>query len=272
MINPRKCLIGFYFVIFIIILSATISAERLPIVAGDYNEWGTILNEFLNVSIEENGTLREDAVNTSTILDGTIIEADLSDTINLTLGEKITFTLGGIIDNIVNGWIRIVGGLNVTNDTIIGGDLNVTGNITANYFIGDGSELTNVPGSVSVINFTSSSYNGNVTNGSLTGYEAANNICDSEFSGAHTCTQHEISSYIAFAGAASLSASQISWVIAGGAKYAPADHPVNDCDGFTNEGTGATDPLGSFWSFNNINGGKGIAGNCGLSYPLACCK
>jgi hypothetical protein len=189
-----------------------------------------------------------------------ITDEDISDTTNLTLGEKITFALGGMIDNIIAGWVRITG------------NLNVTGNVTANYFIGDGSQLTNVPGGVSVINFTGSDYDGNVTNGSLTGYDAANNICNVEFSGAHMCTQHEVSSYIASVGAASLPASQISWVIAGGPKYAPADHPVNDCDGLTNSGTGATDPLGSFWSFNNINGGKGIAGNCGMSYPLACCR
>ena len=43
---------------------------------------------------------------------------------NLTLGEKITFAFGEIIDNIVNGWITITG------------NLNVTGNITAeNVFI-----------------------------------------------------------------------------------------------------------------------------------------
>jgi hypothetical protein len=197
---------------------------------------------------------------------GDITDDDISDSTNLTLGQKITFAFEEAIDNIIDGWIRITGGLNVTENVEVGG------NVTANYFIGDGSQLTNIPGSVSVINFTNSDYDGNVTNGSLTGYEAANNICDSEFSGAHMCTQHEVSSYIALVGAASLSVSQISWVIAGGAKYAPADHPVNDCSGFTNDGTGATDPLGSFWSFNNINGGKGIAGNCGLSYPLACCK
>ncbi|KKK59692.1 hypothetical protein LCGC14_3031850, partial [marine sediment metagenome] len=43
---------------------------------------------------------------------------------NLILGEKITFTLGEIIDNIVDGWITITG------------NLNVTGNVTAeNVFL-----------------------------------------------------------------------------------------------------------------------------------------
>ncbi len=46
---------------------------------------------------------------------------------NLTLGQKITFTLGEIIDNIVDGWIRITG------------NLNVTGNATFNERVGIGT-------------------------------------------------------------------------------------------------------------------------------------
>ncbi len=44
---------------------------------------------------------------------------------NLTLGQKITFKFGEMIDNIVDGWLRITGNLNVT------GSINVTGNISA---------------------------------------------------------------------------------------------------------------------------------------------
>jgi len=43
---------------------------------------------------------------------------------NLTLSEKITFSLGEIIDNVVDGWMAITGSLSVS------GDLNVTGNVT----------------------------------------------------------------------------------------------------------------------------------------------
>ncbi|MBU4116322.1 MAG: hypothetical protein KKG94_01110, partial [Nanoarchaeota archaeon] len=59
---------------------------------------------------------------------------------NLTITQKITFAFGEIIDNIVDGWIRVTGNLNVTGN--IQAD-----NVTANYFIGDGSYLTNVNGS-----------------------------------------------------------------------------------------------------------------------------
>jgi len=55
---------------------------------------------------------------------------DVNITGNLTLGEKISFTLGGVIDNLVNGWIRITGGLNVTDNIEVGG------NVTADWFNG----------------------------------------------------------------------------------------------------------------------------------------
>lgn len=53
---------------------------------------------------------------------------------NLTLGQKITFALGEIIDNIVDGWIKITGNLNVTNSATIGENLNVTENFTVENF------------------------------------------------------------------------------------------------------------------------------------------
>jgi hypothetical protein len=65
---------------------------------------------------------------------GDISDEDISDSTNLTLGEKITFAFNEVIDNIVDGWITITGGLNVTE------------NVTANYFIGDGSLLTGISG------------------------------------------------------------------------------------------------------------------------------
>jgi len=43
---------------------------------------------------------------------------------NLTLTQKITFSLGEIIDNIADGWIGVIGSLQVS------GDISVTGNIT----------------------------------------------------------------------------------------------------------------------------------------------
>ncbi|MBW1666975.1 MAG: hypothetical protein JRJ66_02760 [Deltaproteobacteria bacterium] len=62
---------------------------------------------------------------------------------NITLGDKITFALGELIDNIVDGWLRITGNLNVTESII------AEKNITAEYFIGSGKYLTDVSGEVS---------------------------------------------------------------------------------------------------------------------------
>lgn len=58
---------------------------------------------------------------------------------NLTIWDTITFRLGEMIDNLIDGWIRITGNLNVT------GDLNVEGGVNATTFngtyYGDGSNL-----------------------------------------------------------------------------------------------------------------------------------
>ena len=153
MILRNKHLMGFYLILFIIMLSATVSASRLPTVDGDDDAWGTILNDFLNVSHNESGELRNDTVSTLQIVNGTITDVDISDTTNLTLGEKITFTLGEIIDNIVDGWITITGGLNVTQNlnvvgnATISGNLTVSQNVTADWFKGNlnWSDVQNAP-------------------------------------------------------------------------------------------------------------------------------
>ena len=51
----------------------------------------------------------------------TITDTSITTPGNLTLGEKITFALGEIIDNIVDSWIRITGNLNVTGNATITG-------------------------------------------------------------------------------------------------------------------------------------------------------
>ncbi len=61
---------------------------------------------------------------------------------NLSIMDKITFRLGEWIDNLVDGWLTITG------------NLNVTGNITADYFLGNGSQLTGITGGNSSWNQT----------------------------------------------------------------------------------------------------------------------
>ncbi len=59
------------------------------------------------------------------------IDADLQVNGNQTLGQKIVFAFGEIIDNIVDGWIKITGNLNVI------GDVNITGNFLGNQYYGE---------------------------------------------------------------------------------------------------------------------------------------
>lgn len=145
--NSSPLLSCSFLIIFVLISSTTVFAAGLPTVGEDTDTWGTILNNYLievaglnatelNETMVNGTNIYSSSINTTHILDSTILDADISDIINLTLGEKITFTLGEVIDNIVNGWIRVNGSLNVTQ------------NVTAQYFIGNGSQLTDVSSSV----------------------------------------------------------------------------------------------------------------------------
>ena len=110
-------------IIFITLGLGIVLAARMPVVNGDPNTWGTVLNTYLNISHNDSGQLRNNTVASLQIINETIVDDDISDITNLTLGEKITFTLGGIIDNIVNGWITMTGGLNVIGHTNLSGNL-----------------------------------------------------------------------------------------------------------------------------------------------------
>ncbi|MGK0209409.1 MAG: cytoskeletal protein CcmA (bactofilin family) [Patescibacteria group bacterium] len=97
-------------------------------------------------------TITSDNITTNNIIpkDGENVTIDG----NLTLSEKITFSLGEIIDNIVDGWIRITGSLQVDGDVNVTGSLNVSENITTEYYFGDGSQLTGMETVFSITNST----------------------------------------------------------------------------------------------------------------------
>ena len=96
-------------------------------------------------------------------------QENINATGNFSLGQKIVFTLGEIIDNIVDGWITITGGLNVTqNLNVVGnatieGNLSVTGNASADWFKGNlnWSDVQNAPTSdwLSTYNTTYAGFN-----------------------------------------------------------------------------------------------------------------
>jgi len=118
---------------------------------------------------------------------------------------------------------------------------------------------------------TANNYNGNIINGSLTGYDAGNAICNKEFEGSHMCVQAEIINTVYASNISAITDwTGTAWINAGGAKYAPADIPVNDCNGWRH-GTAGT-YLGNFWIFEKPNGGVGAVVNCGSLKPLSCCR
>jgi len=107
--------------VFVLALSL-VSASRLPTVAGDSDSWGTILNDYLNVSHNATGELNDNVVSCSQIVDGAITFSDL-DSSDITL-EDFTNDAnyldkddGGIIDGdvVINGDLSLIGGyLNAT--------------------------------------------------------------------------------------------------------------------------------------------------------------
>ena len=135
------------------------------------------------------------------------------------------------------------------------------GNITINYTFMDVKDLS----FISPINLTSGTYDGNITSGSLKGYEAANDICDSEFSGSHLCTTYEVLNVIKSQNISYFSTITDAWIANGPPGYT-AD--ANDCLGYTSDDN--TD-LGAFWAFDEDGGGIGWLTNCANAKYLACC-
>jgi len=77
-------------------------ASRLPTVGGDNNAWGTIMNEFLGVSLDGDGNITASKINTTHILDSSIVDADISNTTDLTLNFLMTATGLGTNSTIIS--------------------------------------------------------------------------------------------------------------------------------------------------------------------------
>ena len=89
-------------------------------------------------NITGNLTVGESFADVLTIVTGRLNISDGSITLagNLTLAEKITFSLGSIIDNLVNGFLRISSGLNVTGNVSIAQDTLFVDNTSGRVGIG----------------------------------------------------------------------------------------------------------------------------------------
>ena len=114
-----------------------------------------------------------------------------------------------------------------------------------------------------IVGFTSGTYDGNISNGSLIGYNAANAICATEIPGSHFCLKSEVLKGIAN-GNASITGTY--WFQNGPPGFtANAD----DCVGWTsNDNTF----LGPFWNWDvNAQAGAGRLTNCAQLKQLMCC-
>jgi len=80
------------------------------------------LTEFLNAPLNYTNLVLTNQSNTFT--------EDQTIQGNLTIRDKLIFELGEIIDNLVDGWIKITGSLLVSEDVNIEGNLDVAGNIS----------------------------------------------------------------------------------------------------------------------------------------------
>jgi hypothetical protein len=155
------------------------------------------------------------------------------------------------------------------NELNVIGNVNATGTIYANSFIGDGSGLTGIVGGGGArsyfLNKTIATYDGD----DLGNYTAVKNACASEFLGSHICTVNEILDTMMYKDTSTITEwSGTAWIIGGPPGYT-AD--ANDCLGWTSSDN---DDYGRFWNFDEVgtDDGMGWLTSCNQIKSLACCK
>lgn len=123
-----------------------------------------------------------DDTDTNTFYDQSLNTTDNVQFKNLTLSDTITFSLGEIIDNLVNSWIKITGNLRVTGNLEVQG--NIISNGTANFTLQDlnntGAGITDTNESTRVHNIVNTSCSGGVVEG---WYENGTAICGTDDTG-----------------------------------------------------------------------------------------
>lgn len=240
----------------------------------------TTVSAALNVSLSDQGT--------ETRLKST---GELLELGSLTVTIWDSLTGGNLIYNetfensIVNGSWNVMLGENTSNplplsfgeiyyrDYEINGDdldfTNLTGDSVERQFfyspLGDISDVYLATNSTfsPIIGYTNSTYDGNLTNGSLIGYAAGNAICGAEFSGSHFCLKSEVLKTIANG---NYSFGDTAWFQNGPPGFtANAD----DCNGWT---TNDNTYLGPFWNWDaNAQAGRAALTNCAQQKQLMCC-
>lgn len=116
-------------------------------------------------------------------------------------------------------------------------------------------------------NQTPLQYSGDLDNGSMSGYEAGNAICNLTFVGSHFCSEEELFATLRDKDVGSLAGwNGYPWVMAGGTKYVPASKPANDCNGWDD---GTSNYIGNIW---NMEDDMGQASQCDSERNLTCCR
>lgn len=117
------------------------------------------------------------------------------------------------------------------------------------------------------IGTTTYTTNGAFATGTLAGYAAANNICDSEFPGSFFCRTYDIITSINEVDISAWGDEIYSaWMAEGPPGYTSDS---NDCKGWTDS---TADYLGAYWKFQYQTGGSGWLIHCGNNLSLACCS
>ena len=119
----------------ILVFSAAVFSAALPTVNGDNNQWGTVLNGYLEVAHDSGGNVKASHITSSMIVDATIAAADLaSGSVNTTHIVDATIVAADLAADSVNasevvGVSRLLFGacnVDLPQLSLIGGGVNNT--------------------------------------------------------------------------------------------------------------------------------------------------
>jgi hypothetical protein len=164
------------------------------------------------INITGNTTIGTDGSDTLTVTTGdfNLSSGNINMSGDLGLGSSITFGLGELIDNLVNGFLRITGSLNITNDLTVVGNVGIgTSTPNAKLVVIGGVNITgglNVTGVVNFDNYanwdsdTSDDYNAEnfTTDYAVGGYDAENftvNYATNGFDNENFSTRYAVEGY-----------------------------------------------------------------------------